>query len=122
MFRILCVEDNDDNIALLQAWLGLEADIEFIVATDGAQAVRCAIQDAPHLVLMDLSLPVMDGFQAIRLIKANPGSRHVPIIALSAHAMAEDLAKAYEAGCDDFETKPIVFARLLEKIRRLLPA
>jgi two-component system, cell cycle response regulator DivK len=120
MFRILCVEDNDDNIALLQAWLGLEADIEFIVATDGAQAVRCAIQDAPHLVLMDLSLPVMDGFQAIRLIKANPGSRHVPIIALSAHAMSEDLAKAYEAGCDDFETKPIVFTRLLAKIRQLL--
>ncbi len=84
--------------------------------------MQLAVRDAPDLVLMDLYLPVMDGCEAIRLIKANPASRRIPIVALSAHAMAEDRAKAYAAGCDDFETKPIVFTRLLAKVRRLLAA
>jgi CheY-like chemotaxis protein len=120
MPKILYVEDNEDNVALLKTWLELESDFEIIVATDGAQGAQLAAQEAPDLVLMDLYLPVMDGFEAIRLIKANPRSRHIPIVALSAHAMTEDRAKAYAAGCDDFETKPIVFIRLLATIRRLL--
>ncbi|MGH8727444.1 MAG: response regulator [Burkholderiales bacterium] len=120
MFKILYVEDNEDNVALLKTWLELESDLETIVATDGAQGVQLAVREAPDLVLMDLYLPVMDGFEAIRLIKANSATRRIPIVALSAHTMAEDRAKAYAAGCDDFETKPIVFTRLLDKIRRLL--
>jgi two-component system cell cycle response regulator DivK len=122
MPTILCVEDNDDNVALLKTWLELEGDLDIIVATDGEQGVQIATRDAPDLVLMDLFLPVIDGYEAIRLLKQNPATRRIPVIALSAHTMAEDRAKAYAAGCDDFETKPIVFARLLSKIRRLLAA
>jgi CheY-like chemotaxis protein len=122
MFKILCVEDNEDNVDLLKTWLELEGDLELIVATDGAQGVELAKRNAPDLVLMDLFLPIVDGYEAIRLIKANVGTRRIPIIALSAHTMAEDRAKAFAAGCDDFETKPIVFTRLLAKIRRLLTA
>ncbi len=122
MFKILCVEDNEDNVDLLKTWLELEGDLELIVATDGARGVEIAKRNAPDLVLMDLFLPIVDGYEAIRLIKANVGTRRIPIIALSAHTMAEDRAKAFSAGCDDFETKPIVFTRLLAKIRRLLTA
>jgi CheY-like chemotaxis protein len=122
MPTILCVEDNDDNVALLKTWLELEGDLEITVATDGEQGVQIATRDAPDLVLMDLFLPVIDGYEAIRLLKQNPATRRIPVIALSAHTMAEDRAKAYAAGCDDFETKPINFARLLAKIRRHLAA
>jgi CheY-like chemotaxis protein len=107
MPKILCVEDNDDNISLLKTWFELESGFEIIVATDGDQGVQSAARDEPDLVLMDLSLPVMDGYEAIRLIKANSVSRRIPIIALSAHAMAEERANAYAAGCDDFEAKPM---------------
>lgn len=120
MPKILYVEDNEDNATLLTTWLELEGDFEIIVATDGVRGVELAATEAPDLVLMDLYLPVMDGFEALRLIKANCGPRRIPIIALSAHAMEEDRAKAYAAGCDDFETKPIDFTRLIAKIRRLL--
>jgi CheY-like chemotaxis protein len=122
MHRILYVEDNADNVAVLTTWLELEGDIEVIVAADGAQGVQVAAREAPDLVLMDLYLPVVDGFEATRQIKAQSQSRRIPIIALSAHAMDEDRAKAYAAGCDDFEAKPIVFTRLVAKIRRLLEA
>ena len=120
MFKILYVEDNEDNAAMLTTWLELEGDFEVIVATDGARGVELAAREAPHLVLMDLYLPGMDGFEATRLIKASSASRGVPIIALSAHALEDDRAKAYAAGCDDFETKPIDFPRLIAKMRRLL--
>lgn len=122
MPRILYVEDNEDNAAMLRAWLELESDLEIIVATDGAQGVQLAAREAPDLVLMDLYLPGMDGFEAVRLIKAGAGARRIPIIALSAHAMEDDRATALAAGCDDFETKPIDFTRLIAKIRRLLAA
>lgn len=122
MARILYVEDNEDNAAMLRAWLELEGDLEIIVATDGAQGVELAARAAPDLVLMDLYLPGMDGFEAVRLIKAGTLARRIPIIALSAHAMEDDRAKALAAGCDDFETKPIDFTRLIAKIRRLLAA
>ena len=120
MFKILYVEDNEDNAAMLTTWLELEDDLEVIVATDGVRGVELATREAPDLVLMDLYLPGMDGFEAIRLIKASSASRRIPIIALSAHAMEDDRAKAYAAGCDDFETKPIDFPRLIAKMRRLL--
>ena len=122
MHTILYVEDNEDNVELMKTWLELDGDIKLVVATDGKQGVQLASQIAPDLVLMDLYLPVMDGCEAIRLIRADSASRHIPIIALSAHAMSDDRTRAYAAGCDDFETKPIVLTQLLEKIRRLLAA
>ena len=122
MPRILYVEDNEDNAAMLTAWLEIEGDLAVIVATNGAQGVELAAREAPDLVLMDLYLPGMDGFEAVRLIRANSVARRIPIIALSAHAMDEDRARALAAGCDEFETKPIVFSRLIAKIRRLLAA
>jgi CheY-like chemotaxis protein len=122
MPRILYVEDNEDNAAMLTAWLEIEGDLEVIVATDGAQGVELAAREAPDLVLMDLYLPGINGFEAARQIRAGSASRRIPIIALSAHAMEDDRANALAAGCDEFETKPIVFTRLLAKIRRLLAA
>jgi len=122
MHTILYVEDNEDNVELMKTWLELDGDIKLVVATDGKQGVQLASQIAPDLVLMDLYLPVMDGCEAIRLIRADSASRHIPIIALSAHAMSDDRTRAYAAGCDDFETKPIVFTKWLEKIRRRLDA
>ena len=121
MFKILYVEDNEDNAAMLSAWLEIEGDLEVIVATNGAQGVELAVREAPDLVLMDLYLPGMTGFEAARQIRANGASRGIPIIALSAHAMEDDRVKALAAGCDEFETKPIVYSRLIAKIRRLLP-
>lgn len=122
MFKILYVEDNEDNAVMLTTWLELEDDLEVIVATDAVRGVELATREAPDLVLMDLYLPGVDGFEATRLIKASSASRRIPIIALSAHAMEDDRAKAYAAGCDDFETKPIDFPRLIAKMRRLLAA
>lgn len=122
MFKILYVEDNEDNAAMLSAWLEIEGDLEVIVATSGAQGVELAVREAPDLVLMDLYLPGMTGFEAARQIRANEDSRGIPIIALSAHAMEDDRVKALAAGCDEFETKPIVYTRLIAKIRRLLAA
>jgi len=122
MFKILYVEDNEDNAAMLSAWLEIEADLEVIVATNGAQGVELSVREAPDLVLMDLYLPGMTGFDAVRQIRANGASRGIPIIALSAHAMEDDRVKALAAGCDEFETKPIVYSRLIAKIRQLLHA
>jgi len=122
MFKILYVEDNEDNAAMLSAWLEIEGDLEVIVATNGAQGVELAVREAPDLVLMDLYLPGMTGFEAARQIRANGASRGIPIIALSAHAMEDDRVKALAAGCDEFETKPIVYSRLIAKIRQLLHA
>lgn len=122
MFKILYVEDNEDNAAMLSAWLEIEGDLEVIVATNGAQGVELAVREAPDLVLMDLYLPGMTGFEAARQIRANGASRGIPIIALSAHAMEDDRVEALAAGCDEFETKPIVYSRLIAKIRQLLAA
>jgi two-component system, cell cycle response regulator DivK len=122
MPKILYVEDNEDNAAMLTAWLEIEGDIQVIVATNGAQGVELAAREAPDLVLMDLYLPGINGLEAARQIRAGAGSRRIPIIALSAHAMEDDRAKALAAGCDEFETKPIVFTRLIAKIRLLLGA
>ena len=119
MTKILYVEDNDDNVYMLRGRL-TRAGFEVAVATDGEQGVAMAASEAPDLIVMDLSLPVLDGWEATRRLKGAPGTRPIPIIALSAHAMEGDRAKAIAAGCDDYDTKPVDFSRLLEKIRTLL--
>jgi len=118
--KILYVEDNDDNIYMLKRRL-TRAGYTVVVATDGAQGVAMAASEQPDLVLMDLSLPVVDGWEAARRIKAAPETSRIPIIALTAHAMSGDEEKALAAGCDDFDTKPVELERLLEKIRALVP-
>ncbi len=120
MAKILYVEDNEDNIYMLSARLKRKG-YEVIVATDGEQGLARARADAPALILMDLSLPVLDGWEATRRLKALAETRDIPVIALSAHAMAGDREAALAAGCDDFDTKPVEFARLLVKIEALLP-
>jgi two-component system cell cycle response regulator DivK len=119
--KILYVEDNDDNIYMLRNRL-TRAGFTVVVATDGAQGVAMAASEQPDLILMDLSLPVLDGWEATRRIKAAPDTSRIPIIALSAHAMAGDAEKALAAGCDDFDTKPVELQRLLGKIRALAPS
>ena len=114
--KILYVEDNDDNIYVLKSRLK-RAGFDVIIATDGRQGVAMAASEQPDLILMDLSLPVIDGWEATRLIKAAPATRHIPVIAVTAHAMSGDREKALAAGCDDFDTKPVELPRLLEKIR-----
>lgn len=118
--RILYVEDNDDNIYVLKNRLG-RAGFTLLVARDGAAGVAMATAERPDLILMDLSLPVMDGWEATRQIKGTPETRHIPVIALTSHAMVGEREKALAAGCDDFDTKPVELPRLLEKIRALLP-
>ena len=120
MAKILYVEDNDDNIYMLSERLKRRGH-EVIVATDGEQGVTLARSAAPALILMDLSLPVVDGWEATRRLKAMPETRDIPVIALSSHAMTGDREAALAAGCNDFDTKPVEFARLLEKIEALLP-
>jgi len=119
--KILYVEDNDDNIYMLKSRL-TRAGYTVVIATDGAQGVAMAATERPDLVLMDLSLPVLDGWEAARRIKAAPETSAIPIIALTAHAMPGDQEKALAAGCDDFDTKPVELPRLLGKIRALAPA
>ena len=120
MAKILYVEDNDDNVYMLAGRLRSRG-FEVIVATDGEQGVALARVEGPALILMDMGLPVLDGWEATRRLKGAPETRGIPIIALSAHAMAGDRERAMAAGCDDFDTKPVDFGRLLDKIRTLLP-
>jgi two-component system, cell cycle response regulator DivK len=118
--KILYVEDNDDNIYALETRLK-RAGFTVMIARDGAQGVDMASAEQPDLILMDLSLPVLDGWQATRRIKAAAATQHIPVIALTANAMAGDREKAMAAGCDDFDTKPLELPRLLGKIRALAP-
>jgi CheY-like chemotaxis protein len=118
--KILYVEDNEDNIYVVTNRL-TRAGFTILIATDGEQGVSMAGIEQPDLILMDLSLPVLDGWEATRRIKAAPETQHIPVVALTAHAMAGDREKALAAGCNDFDTKPIELPRLLGKIRALLP-
>ena len=120
MTKILYVEDNDDNVYMLSRRLKRKG-FEVIVAGDGEQGVAMARTEAPALILMDLSLPVLNGWEATQRLKASPDTAGIPIIALSAHAMASDREKALAAGCDDFDTKPVELERLLSKILAFLP-
>jgi two-component system, cell cycle response regulator DivK len=117
--RILYVEDNDDNIYMLKHRLEVR-DFEVLVARDGQTGIKAALEHRPDLILLDLGLPVLDGWEAARLLKEDERTRSIPIIALSAHAMDGDRARALAAGCDDYGTKPVDFKHLLNKIAALL--
>lgn len=116
--RVLYVEDNEDNVYVLKNRLARKG-YTVLIASDGAQGVSMAASEQPEVILMDLSLPVLDGWEATRRIKADDRLRHIPVIALTAHAMTGDREKALAAGCDDFDTKPVQFDRLIGKIRTL---
>lgn len=118
--KILYIEDNEDNIYVLESRLRRHG-YSVIIARDGASGVQLATSEQPDLILMDLSLPVLDGWEATRRIKAAQQTRHIPVIALTANAMTGDREKALAAGCDEFDTKPIVMPRLLDMIRALAP-
>ena len=119
MVKILYVEDNEDNIYMLSNRLKRRGH-ELIVARDGQEAIDMAKREMPALILMDLSLPLVDGWEATRRLKATASTRHIPIIALSAHAMSGDRDRALAAGCDDYDTKPVELTRLLAKIAAML--
>ena len=119
MAKILLVEDNEMNRDMLSRRLERRG-YQVVIAVDGVEGVRMAQAEAPALILMDMSLPVLDGWEATRQIKAAPATGAIPIIALTAHAMSGDREKAIEAGCDDFDTKPVDLPRLLAKIDALL--
>ncbi len=118
MTKILLVEDNEMNRDMLSRRLQ-RRNFEVVVAADGEQAIYMVEQEAPDVVLMDMDLPIIDGWTASQKIKSNQNTSSIPIIALTAHVMADDLEKALAAGCNDYETKPIEFQRLLSKIEKL---
>ncbi len=120
MKRILLIEDNEMNRDMLSRRLARKG-YEVVCAVDGAAGVAMAASESPDLILMDMSLPIMDGWEATRAIKANEATRAIAVIALTAHAMDGDEQKARDAGCDDYDTKPIELPRLLAKIEALLP-
>ena len=117
--KILLVEDNEMNRDMLSRRLSRNG-YEVAMAVNGQEGVDMAVSEKPDLILMDMSLPVMDGWEATRQVKANPATRAIPVIALTAHAMVQDRERAMAAGCDDFDTKPVELPRLLEKIKTLL--
>ncbi|HET7150694.1 MAG TPA: response regulator [Candidatus Acidoferrum sp.] len=121
MPKILLVEDNEMNRDMLSRRLERKGH-RVVVAQDGRQGYLLARSERPDLILMDLSLPVMDGWEVTRLLKSNGSTRHIPIIVLTAHALVSDREKAFEAGCDDYDTKPVEFGRLSEKIENALVA
>ncbi len=119
MPKILLVEDNEMNRDMLSRRL-VRKGYEVLIAVDGAEGVEMSVSKEPDLILMDMSLPVLDGWQATTQIKANPETQEIPVIAITANAMAGDREKCLAAGCDDYDTKPIEFPRLLDKIQKLL--
>jgi two-component system, cell cycle response regulator DivK len=121
MAKILLVEDNEMNRDMLSRRL-VRNGHEVVIAIDGQQGVNMALSELPDLILMDMSLPVIDGWEATRQVRANDATRKIPVIALTAHAMSGDREMAMEAGCDDYDTKPVEIARLLGKITALLNA
>ena len=122
MIRVLYVEDNDDNVYMLKMRLELLDEFEVLVAENGEIGCAKAVAEKPDVIVMDLELPVVDGWEATRRLKNNPATRDIPIIALSAHALAGSREKALAAGCDEFDTKPIEFDRLVATMRRVLSA
>ena len=120
MAKILLVEDNEMNRDMLSRRLTRNG-FEVVIAVNGQEGVDLATSSKPDLILMDMSLPILDGWEATRQVKANPATKGIPVIALTAHAMVADKEKALAAGCDEFDTKPVELPRLLEKIKALLP-
>ncbi len=121
MPKILLVEDNEMNRDMLSRRL-IRRGFDVLIAVDGAEGVKFSAEQMPDLVIMDMSLPVLDGWEATRQIKAGSATQSIPVLALTAHAMAGERDKALDAGCDDYDTKPVDFVRLTEKIDRLLKA
>jgi CheY-like chemotaxis protein len=118
--KILYIEDNDDNVYMLKMRLELLGDFEVLAAENGEKGCEMAATEQPDLILMDLEMPVVDGWEATRRLKGSQTTRDIPIIALSAHALAGEREKALAAGCNDFDTKPIEFDRLVVTLRRVL--
>ncbi|WP_298856141.1 response regulator [uncultured Ruegeria sp.] len=121
MTKVLLVEDNEMNRDMLSRRLARKGFL-VVAAKDGLEGVSMAGSETPDIILMDMSLPEIDGWEATRRIKAEPETASIPVVALTAHAMASDREKALNAGCDDFDTKPVELDRLLEKMEKLLPA
>lgn len=120
MAKLLYVEDNEDNVYMLKMRLELLGEFDVLIAEDGAKGCEMAVAELPDLILMDLEMPVVDGWEATRRLKSNPQTRAIPIIGLSAHALANERDKAMAAGCDEYDTKPVEFDRLVATVRRLL--
>jgi two-component system, cell cycle response regulator DivK len=120
MSKVLLVEDNEMNRDMLSRRLARRG-YEVVIAVDGREGIQMATSEKPDLILMDMSLPEIDGWEATRQLKADADTQNIPIIALTAHAMESDEIKAREAGCDDFDTKPVDLKRLLDKMQNLLP-
>ncbi|MBV8243713.1 MAG: response regulator [Hyphomicrobiales bacterium] len=120
MTKVLYVEDNDDNVYMLKMRLELLNDFEVVTAEDGEKGCAMALSEHPDIILMDLEMPGVDGWEATRRLKNDPKTRDIPIIALSAHALAGSRETALAAGCDEFDTKPVEFERLVATVRRLL--
>ena len=120
MIKVLYIEDNDDNVYMLKMRLELLGDFEVLAAEDGEKGCAMAAAERPDVILIDLEMPVIDGWEATRLLKSNPQTSDIPVIALSAHALAGAREKALAAGCDEFDTKPIEFERLVGTLRRVL--
>jgi CheY-like chemotaxis protein len=118
--KVLYVEDNDDNVFMLKMRLELLGDFEVLTAEDGERGCAMAVSEHPDIILMDLEMPVMDGWEATRRLKSNPQTRDIPIIALSAHALAGEREKALAAGCNEYDTKPIEFDRLVSTVWGIL--
>ena len=119
MTKILLVEDNEDNRDMLSRRLERK-DFTVTLAVDGEEGVKKAKLESPDLILMDMSLPVMDGWEATKILKNDSATAQIPVIALTAHAMSSDREKAMQAGCDDYDTKPVDLKRLLDKIAKLI--
>ena len=120
MIKVLYIEDNDDNVYMLKMRLELLDEFEVLTAEDGEKGCEMAAAERPDIVLMDLEMPGIDGWEATRRLKSNPDTRDIPVIALSAHALAGSREKALAAGCDEFDTKPVEFDRLVATLRRVL--
>ena len=122
MTKVLYVEDNEDNVYMLKMRLELLDEFEVLTAENGDKGCAMALSERPDIILMDLEMPVVDGWEATRRLKDDAQTRDIPIIALSAHALAGEREKALAAGCDEFDTKPIEFDRLVATLRRVLAA
>jgi CheY-like chemotaxis protein len=118
--KVLYVEDNDDNVYMLKMRLELLGDFEVLAAEDGEKGCEMAAAERPDIILMDLEMPVVDGWEATRRLKSNPQTRDIPVIALSAHPLAGERERALAAGCNEFDSKPIEFDRLVATVRRIL--
>jgi CheY-like chemotaxis protein len=119
VIKVLYVEDNDNDVYMLKMRLELLGDFEVLTADDGEKGCKMVARERPDIILMDLEMPIIDGWEATRRLKGKPQTRDIPVIALSAHAPSAEREKAIAAGCDEFDTKPIEFERLLATVRRL---